>query len=88
MSEPTAIGNGDAGQTLAPVSLLAAFVEYEEYIADECAALKSSPMTYHPDDRIGLPYILEAVQKIRQDCESRQAANAGDERLPANNPKI
>lgn len=76
MNEPVIeANNGQRQRALSPATLLAAFVEYEEYIAAECTALKESPATYHPDDRIGLPYILEAVQKIRQDCESRQAAN-------------
>lgn len=87
MSEPVTLGNGDAGQTLAPVSLLAAFIEEEAWVEAECAALEKKPESYHADDRIGLPYMRTIVRSMRHAAEKAQASNAPGERPGATTKK-
>lgn len=72
MSEIQTPENGDAGQTLAPVSLLAAFLEEEAWIEEECAAMEKRPDGYHADDRVGLPYMRTIVRSMRSAAEKAQ----------------
>lgn len=64
------------GGGLAAPTLLAVFLEYEVGIESECAAMAKKPETYHPDDRIGLPYQLDCIRELRRDTMKKQPSTS------------
>jgi hypothetical protein len=72
MSEPTTQGNGDAGQTLAPVSLLAAVSEVLKALDHFEQNVPQTPAWMKNENKCEVS--LGVLRKLRQ------AANAGTQR--------